>query len=182
MFSYSSVVGMLIHISGHTSPDIAFTVNCCLRYIFRPQVSHELELKRLARYLKHTEDRGLMLDPNSDIFKVDAYPDADFTGMYGHEKHNDPACAKSCTGSIITFYDCPVLWVSTLQTATALYTKKSEIIALAQCCQDLFPIIYITQSMGKLVGLPVKVPLMCCKIVIPAQHKHPIVWAGIKFK
>ena len=102
MFSYSSVVGMLIHISGHTSPDIAFTVNCCLRYIFRPQVSHELELKRLARYLKHTEDRGLMLDPNSDIFKVDAYPDADFAGMYGQENPDDPTCDKSLAGFIIT--------------------------------------------------------------------------------
>ena len=173
---------MLLYLSGHTRPGIVINGNHCARYMFSPNISHEFSLKRLERYLKNTQVCGLVLDNNSYIFKVDAYPDADFTGMYGHEKHNDPACAKSCTGSIITFYDCPVLWVSKLQTATALYTKKSEIIALAQCCQDLFPIIYITQSMGKLVGLPVKVPLMCCKIVIPAQHKHPIVWAGIQFK
>jgi hypothetical protein len=28
-FSYSSVVGMLLYLSGHTRPDITFSVNCC---------------------------------------------------------------------------------------------------------------------------------------------------------
>ncbi len=28
-FSYSSVVGMLLYLSGHTHPDITFAVNCC---------------------------------------------------------------------------------------------------------------------------------------------------------
>ena len=76
MFSYSSVVGMLLYFSGHTRPDIAFAVNCCARYMFIPNISHELALNRLKRYLKNTQDRGLVLDPNSDIFKANAYPDA----------------------------------------------------------------------------------------------------------
>jgi hypothetical protein len=33
-FSYSSVVGMLLYLSGHTCPDITFAVNCCACYIF----------------------------------------------------------------------------------------------------------------------------------------------------
>ena len=44
-----------------------------------------------------------MLDPNSDIFKVDSYPDADFAVIYVHERHDDISCAKSRTGFIITF-------------------------------------------------------------------------------
>jgi hypothetical protein len=28
-FSYSSVVGMFLYLSGHTRPDITFAVNCC---------------------------------------------------------------------------------------------------------------------------------------------------------
>ena len=72
MFSYSIIVGMCIYLSYHTRPDISFTDNGFAHYIFSPKRSHELALKILARYLKHTQDRGLVLDPNSDIFKVDA--------------------------------------------------------------------------------------------------------------
>jgi hypothetical protein len=45
-FSYSSVVGMLLYLSGHTRPDIAYAVNCC-RYMFCPRHLHELALKRI---------------------------------------------------------------------------------------------------------------------------------------
>ncbi len=36
-FSYSSVVGMLLYLSGHTHPDITFAVNCCACYMFCPK-------------------------------------------------------------------------------------------------------------------------------------------------
>ena len=125
---------MVLYLSGNTRPDIAFAVNCCARYMFCPNISHELAFKRSARYLKHTQDCDLVLDPNSGIFKVDAYPDADFAGLYGHKNTDDPACDKSCTGFIIMFSDYPVLWISKLQTETGLYTTEAETISLSQCC------------------------------------------------
>ena len=78
-FSYSSVVGMLLQLSGHTRPDIAYAVNCCAGYMFSPRHYHETALKRIGRYLKTTRDQGLIFNPNSDICKLDCYPDADFT-------------------------------------------------------------------------------------------------------
>ena len=101
-----------------------------------------------------------MLDKNYGIFKVDAYPDADFSVIYRHKNPNDPACANSCTGFIITISGCPVLWVSALQTKTALSTMESETISLARSCLDMFPIINITKFLGKSVGLAVGVPSM----------------------
>jgi hypothetical protein len=85
-FSNSSIIGMLFHLHGHTCPSIAYAVNCCARYIFFPKCSHELALKCIERYLKQTLDLGTVMNPSTDICKIDAYPDADFAGMYGHMK------------------------------------------------------------------------------------------------
>jgi hypothetical protein len=85
--------------------------------------------------------------------KIDCYPDADFAGMFGHEKPTDPSCVKSRTGFIITFADCPVYWASKLQTETALSTMEAEIIALAHSCRELFPIIDMVLSLGNAIGL-----------------------------
>ena len=87
------------------------------------------------------------MNVSNDVYKIDAYPDANFAGMYGHENHSDPACAKSRTGFIITFADCPVYWQSKLQTETALSRMEAEIIALTACCRELFPIIDMVCSM-----------------------------------
>ncbi len=67
-FSYSSVVGMLLYLSGHTRPDITFAVNCCACY----KHSHELALKCIGHYLKQTSDRGMVMGPSSDVCKIDA--------------------------------------------------------------------------------------------------------------
>ncbi len=54
-FSYnSSVVGMLLYLSGHTRPDIAYAVKCAAWYMLCPKKSHEEALKRIGRYLEAT--------------------------------------------------------------------------------------------------------------------------------
>ena len=40
--------------------------------------SHKLALKRSGRYLKQMKDSGFVSNPDSDVCKVDAYPDAEF--------------------------------------------------------------------------------------------------------
>ena len=153
-FSYSSVVGMLLYLAGHTRPDIAYAVNCCARYMFNPKHSHELALKRIGRYLKATRQKGLILNPSEEL-RIDNYPDADFAGMYGHEKPTDPSCVKSRTGYTITFANCPVIWQSKLQTETALSTMEAEIVALAHSCREMFPILDMTKTLCEAVNLPI---------------------------
>jgi hypothetical protein len=159
-FSYSSVVGMLLYLSGHTHPDITYAVNCCAQYIFSPKHIHEFALKCMGCYLKQTCDRGMVMNPSSDVCKIDAYPDADFAGMYGHEDHTDPTCAKSWTGFIITFAECPVLWQSKLRTEMALSIMEAKIIALSACCRELFPIMDMVKSLTESVNLPIGITIM----------------------
>jgi hypothetical protein len=92
---------------------------------------------------------------STDMGKIDAYPDADFAGMYGHEKPVDLSRVKSCTGFVITFADVPILWKSQLQMETALSTIKAKIIAFLACCRDLFPIIGMVESVTRQVSLPI---------------------------
>ena len=84
-FSYSRVVGMLLCLSGHSQPAIAYAANCCVRCMFNPMLSHDKALRRIYRYLRATRDRGLIMRPSSG-FKVEAFPDADFAGLYGYKK------------------------------------------------------------------------------------------------
>lgn len=86
--------------------------------------------------------------------KIDCYPDADFAGMYGHEKSDDPACVKSRTGYVITAANCPVSFASRLQVETACSTMEAEVIALAHSCRELFPIMDMVASLSKILHLP----------------------------
>ena len=97
--------------------------------------------------MNHTHDRGLVLDPNYDIFNVDAYPDADFLGMYGHGNTDDVACAKSCTGLIITLSKCPVLWISKLKTDTSLSTTEAEKFLLLNAVNICFLLFILTNCL-----------------------------------
>jgi hypothetical protein len=85
------------------------------------------------------QNKGLMFQPSKE-FKVDCYVDAGFAGLYGVEDSHDTVCAQSCTGYAMTISDCPLMWVSKLQTEIVLSTQHSKYIALSTSCPDLLPI------------------------------------------
>ena len=142
--NYASVIGMLLYL-GHSRPDIAFATHQCARYTFAPKQSHEDALKRIGRYLKGTLENGLILNP-SDELKIDCYPDANFAGLWNRDEKQDPHCVRSRTGYVICLSDCPVLWISKLQTEIALSTMEAEYVALSASCRDLFPLIDVTKE------------------------------------
>ena len=135
--NYASVIGMLLYL-GHTCPNIAFATHQCAHYTFAPKQSHEDALKRIGWYLKGTLDKGLILNPSNDP-NIDCYPDADFAGLWNRDNRNDPHRVRSQTGYVICLSDCPVLWISKLQTEIALSTMEAEYVALSASCLDLFP-------------------------------------------
>ena len=151
--NYASIIGMLLYLCGHSRPDISFAVHQCARYTFAPTRRHEKALIRIGRYLKSTADKGLILTPSSSLH-LDCYPDADFAGLWNHEESADPHCVRSRTGYTITLSNCPVLWVSKLQTEIALSTMEAEYIAMSQACKDLFPIMDLVSELSTGFGLP----------------------------
>jgi hypothetical protein len=145
---------MLLYLSGHTRPDIAFAVHQCARYTFSPTRRHELALIRIGRYLKGTMDKGLIISPTESP-TVDCYPDADFAGLYGHEDSQDPHCVRSRTGYVILAFGCPVLWASRINSIITLSTMESEYVALSTACKDLFPIEQLVADLASAVGLTI---------------------------
>jgi hypothetical protein len=76
--------------------------------MFCPKHSHELALEHIGRYLKQTFEHKMVMNPSTDICKIDAYSDTNFARMYGHKKPADPLCLKICTGCVIIFADVPI--------------------------------------------------------------------------
>ena len=123
--------------------------------MFCPKHSHEFALKRIGCYLKQTPDRGMVMNPSSDVCKIDVYPDADLlVCMVMMNIQILPAPRVGLDLSSI-FADCPVFWQSKLQTETALSTMEAKIIALSACCRELFPIMDMVSSVTKSVQLPI---------------------------
>ena len=138
-WDYRSVVGMLMYFASNSCPDIAFAAHQCACFSHCPKASHEVAVKKICWYLKGTLNRGIIYTPTSS-FSADCYCDSDFVGLFGRELSNDPICAKSCTGYVITLSGCPLLWVSKLQTTIALSTMEAEYTALSSSCRDLIPL------------------------------------------
>jgi hypothetical protein len=155
-WSYASVVGMLLYLSSNSRCDIAFAVHQCARFTHTPRASHEKAVIRICRYLKGTRDEGIVFRPNKQNVKVDCYVDADFAGLYGTEDSMDPSSVKSRTGYVILLADCPLMWVSRLQTTIALSTQHSEYVALSTACRDLIPIrelmVRLSKDVSQLLG------------------------------
>ena len=89
----------MLYLCSHSRPDIAFAVQQCARYTFKPTRRNELALIRISRYLKGTLDKGLIMKPCNEP-RIDCYPDADFDGLNGYEDSQDPHCARSGTSYI----------------------------------------------------------------------------------
>jgi hypothetical protein len=159
-WSYPSVIGMLLYLSSNSRPDIQFAVHQCARFTHNPKASHSEALKRVCRYLKGTQDQGMTFKPSQDI-QLNCYVDADFARLWHIEDDQDPVCVKSRTGYVLTLGNCPLIWVSKLQSEVALSTTEAEYIALSQAMRDLLPMRALLQEVATVMNLtsskPVKV-------------------------
>ena len=84
---------------------------------------------------------------------MDCYADAYFSGLWGHEDPQDPICARSRTGFVVTFANCPLLWMSKLQTEIVLSTLHSESVALSHSVRALLPLKSLIKEMLDNLGV-----------------------------
>ena len=65
----------------------------------------------------------------------------------------------SRTGYVIFLSNCPILWVSKLQTEIALSTTEAEYIALSQSMRDLLPLREILKELSKILDFKITTPI-----------------------
>ena len=118
-WSYSSIVGMLLYLSTNTRPDIAFAVSQVARFSMSPRQSHATAIKTIARYLKCTAEKGMIMKPTGKL-QLECFVDAEFAGLYHQEPDDDPNAVRSRTGYLICLGNCPLLWKSQLQTESRI--------------------------------------------------------------
>ena len=128
----------MLYLASNTRTDISFAVHQCVRFTHNTKISHETSVKRICRYLQGTKYNGLVFNPSNKLV-VDCYADAYFVGLWGHEDPQYPICARNRTGFVVTFANCPLLWMSKLQTEIALSTLHSDYMALSHSVRALLP-------------------------------------------
>ena len=75
---------------------------------------------------------------------IEIYADADLKGNWNKATaSNDPSTAKSRTGYVVMFANCPIVWVSKLQIQVALITTEAEYISLSQSLREGIPLVQI---------------------------------------
>jgi len=106
-WSYRSVISMCNYLC-MTRPEILFAVHQCAWFSIDPRLSHEIAVKRIARYLKRTPNDGLVLKPDFSL-GIQCCVDADFAGAWDKEDCTDPSSVYSRTGYVSMYAGCPIL-------------------------------------------------------------------------
>jgi hypothetical protein len=153
LYSFPSVIGMLLYLANHTRPDISFAVAQCAQYNRLPKLQHEQALEHIGQYLKGMMDKGLVLKPDSSHpLDIDCYVDADFAGLYGYKQPYDPSSVKSQSGFILCVSNCLCIWSSKLQDLIATSTTEAEYNTLLDVVHKVIPLQTLLEFLAKTIG------------------------------
>ena len=162
-WNYRGAIGMLTYLTGSVRPDITMAVHQCARFSTKPMRSHEQAVMRIGRYLLGTKQKGMIYKPDPTK-GLEVYVDADFVGGWDPENANDADTVYSRTGFVIQYANCPVLWVSKLQTEIALSTAESEYIALSQALRETIPLMNLMREVDVVFKLHIPKPKFVVKV------------------
>ena len=154
---------MLSYLQGNTRPEIAMAVHQTARFCNDPKLSHEKAIMRLGRYLLDTRKRGIIYKPDKSK-GLECYVDADFAGGWTQADSEDATNVMSRTGYVLMYANCPIHWVSKLQSEIALSTAEAEYIALSQALREVIPLMTLLEELNKIFPLHIVTPNFVCKV------------------
>ena len=164
-FHYRSIIGKLHYLEKGTRSDISYVTHQCARFAHAPKQSHAKAIRWIARYLKGSRDKGLIIDPNKSK-GLEVYVDADFSGNWDPKAPEmDRDTARSRHGYIIMYQGCPILWKSQLQTEICLSSTESEYVGLSYSLREVIPIMEVMKEMKRhKFKISHTIPKLHCKV------------------
>ena len=133
---YRSLIGSLRYLT-HTRPDLLFSVGILSRHMENPNQEYYNGVMRILRYVKGTDNYGLIYKKGKLNEELIGYSDSDFAGNYYDR--------KNASGHIFFFGGMAVSWSSQKQSIVALSSCEAEYIAATTAtCQAVW--------MNRLIG------------------------------
>jgi hypothetical protein len=109
-------------------------------------IEHTAAVKRIGRYLLETSERGIICHPNNE--SVTCYADASFAGEWDKSIAQEVVdTARSHTGFVVMYANCPIMWSSKLQTEFALSATEAKYVALSQSLREVIPTLEVLHKL-----------------------------------
>jgi hypothetical protein len=118
---------------------------------------------RIGRYLMDMQKCGIIYKPDKTK-GLEVYANADFAGGWLQSDADNVENVLSCTGYVLMYANCSILWVSHLQTVIALSTAEAEYIALSQLLCNIIPLLPLLKEINKVFPVHMKTTTFVCKL------------------
>lgn len=125
---YLSLAGSLSYLVVGTRPDLAYAVNLLSRFTLSPDTTHWKGLHHLLGYIAGTRHLKLTLRPCKDSKALKGFCDASWGGG---------EISKSTHGILITFLNCPIVWIARRQSCVASPTCHAKNMALGVATRQI---------------------------------------------
>ncbi|KNZ58826.1 hypothetical protein VP01_1853g1 [Puccinia sorghi] len=171
--NYRSYTGMLNYLSCRTRPDLAAAVSILLKFNQRPGMSHLREVIHCWKYLKGTQELGLLLHPDKDklLDRLNFFTNATWA--------EDQKSRISRSGLLAFWKSCLILWNSKKQRNITMSSTESKMSALSNSKTNHLGI-KIKSLREKLKNKDIKVKLISSNDMIADTLRRASLYPSIK--
>ena len=135
--SYRTIVGILIHITRWSGPDIMNAVREATKHMQASTPAHKRYVNVLIGFLTRSKNRGWKLMPTRKWDKRDKAFKFKIKGKSDSDYATCPDTRRSVTGYMIWFEGALIAVRSVMQKIAALSSAEAELIALVLCLQEM---------------------------------------------
>ena len=140
-------ISILMYPAVSTRPDIAFSVSYLSQFNDCFAKEHWLAAKRVLRYLRGSQDKGLVFKRNGSY--LEGFADADWGSC--------PIDRRSYTGYVFRMNGAAVSWEARKQKTVALSSTEAEYMAMTETAKEAVCLRLFLRDIGFPVRRPIRI-------------------------